>query len=1191
MVNDRMTSNFIQMQMDFIFFFYGLGFILLAAAAVGLTRTDKKRLHWNWLCLFGLLHGINEWFDLLALSLKDSPSFSVVRLIILTVSFLFLVEFGRTGSFAIRKKGLGRWIFIPLLLLAGIGALSGMSGLNAAVRYTLGLAGSLWAALALWRLRQNRHPESQSLLFAAISMVLYGLSSGVVVPQAPFFPANFLNQASFLYFTGFPIQLFRGVLACTVAAAIWKYYSMQRRAAIKGGSSSASHRYESWTIAAIVAVLAAGWIMTGLFGEFGRQRDRVQYTSDLTLLQRTFEGYVETANGLVQTMVSSQSLSSLWIGGPPDISAINSTLDRYARIIPDSICYVLDSTGTTLASSNRDTSSSFVGHCYAVRPYFKEAMEGVQGHSVAVGLTTKEPGYFTSYPVKDAFDGIVGVAVVKVNLNKMFSLPLLENYGFLVDANGIILSSTAPGFVLNSLRPIDEDVRLGLIQSKQFPEISESSVLPANSLPGTFFTLHGKVLQSFEQKTSVEGLSFVVLGSMDSWKMARLVGILISLLAAVLLVVFFVVNQRNREASERLTISERLYRTLVEGSPNWIGLFDQDGRCVAVNRNGLMAMGRTEDEILGNQFNDIWSLETVPILKDLVNRVRCGNRVTVEADQLRTDGSSMTWFMVMNPICEQDGIVRSFVTIASDITERKLAEDAIVRERNLSDNIINSMPGIFYKFDDQGKLVRWNTKFEEMSEYSQEELYGMHFTDFFSEAHQNNIVLRFQSVFAEGETFVEAPFLTKGGKQIPYFFTGRRTVLEGKPYLIGVGVDITERVRAEEEKDALQAQLLQAQKMDSVGRLAGGVAHDFNNMLSAIIGHAELAMMRSGSSDPIRSNLKAIVDSAYRSAGLTRQLLAFARKQTVAPKVMDINDTVAGMLKMLLRLIGENINVVWKPKAGVWRVRMDPTQVDQIFVNLCVNARDAIAGVGKVTIETENIAFDKAYCAVHHDVVCGEYVLLAVSDNGCGMSKEILDHLFEPFFTTKKMGMGTGLGLATVYGIVKQNEGFINVYSEPGKGTTFNIYLPRVVGEASMSADKSTPEMPKGHGETVLLVDDEQAILDVSQAMLKQLGYAVLVASTPGEALQIAEAHAAEIQMLITDVVLPEMNGRDLANLMGDIKPELKCLYISGYTASAIAHHGVLDDGVNFIQKPFSVRDMAVKVREVLDNTKSSTLE
>ena len=467
----------------------------------------------------------------------------------------------------------------------------------------------------------------------------------------------------------------------------------------------------------------------------------------------------------------------------------------------------------------------------------------------------------------------------------------------------------------------------------------------------------------------------------------------------------------------------------------------------------------------------------------------------------------------------------------------------------------------------------------------------MHFTDFFSEAHQNNIVLRFQSVFAEGETFVEAPFLTKGGKQIPYFFTGRRTVLEGKPYLIGVGVDITERVRAEEEKDALQAQLLQAQKMDSVGRLAGGVAHDFNNMLSAIIGHAELAMMRSGSSDPIHSNLKAIVDSAYRSAGLTRQLLAFARKQTVAPRILDINDTVAGMLKMLLRLIGEDIDVVWKPKAGVWRVRMDPTQVDQIFVNLCVNARDAIAGVGKVTIETENIAFDKAYCAVHHDVVCGEYVLLAVSDNGCGMSKEILDHLFEPFFTTKKMGMGTGLGLATVYGIVKQNEGFINVYSEPGKGTTFNIYLPRVVGEAKKSADENMPETPKGHGEMVLLVDDEQVILDVSQAMLEQLGYAVLVASTPGEALQIAEAHAAEIQMLITDVVLPEMNGRDLANLIKGIKPELKCLYISGYTASAIAHHGVLDDGVNFIQKPFSVRDMAVKVREVLDNTKSSTLE
>jgi len=406
----------------------------------------------------------------------------------------------------------------------------------------------------------------------------------------------------------------------------------------------------------------------------------------------------------------------------------------------------------------------------------------------------------------------------------------------------------------------------------------------------------------------------------------------------------------------------------------------------------------------------------------------------------------------------------------------------------------------------------------------------------------------------------------------------------GEPLrMLGTHTDITKRKKAEEEKDALRGQLQQAQKMESVGRLAGGVAHDFNNMLSAILGHAELAMMQYSPSEPLQDDLKAIKRAAQRSADLVRQLLAFARKQTVAPKVLDFNDTVSGMLKMLRQVIGEDIDLVWMPEAGLWPVKIDPSQLDQLLANLCVNARDAIAGVGKVTIETENIAFDEAYCAVHPGFACGEYVKLAVSDDGCGMNKEVLDHLFEPFFTTKEVGKGTGLGLATVYGIVKQNEGFVSVYSEPDKGTTFKIYLPRFVGDAVEPMAASPAETPMGRGETVLLVEDEAAILNVGRAMLQRLGYTVLTAGTPGEALRQAEAHAAEIRLLITDVVMPEMNGRDLTKLIRDIKPGLKCLFTSGYTANVIAHHGVLDKGVNFLQKPFSMKELASKVRQALE--------
>jgi PAS domain S-box-containing protein len=564
--------------------------------------------------------------------------------------------------------------------------------------------------------------------------------------------------------------------------------------------------------------------------------------------------------------------------------------------------------------------------------------------------------------------------------------------------------------------------------------------------------------------------------------------------------------------------------------------------------------------------------------------------IYVRSWQRRRDGQKRLLAWLCRVLKDSAGNVIGAISTARDITERNLIEEYIEREKVFYDHIINSLPGIFYMYDDQWKLVRWNRKHEEVTGYSHEELFGMHILDLFAEAHKHHITLCVQSVFAEGESFAEAPLLTKSGKQIPHFLTGRLTELDGKQYLLGVGVDITERVRAEEEKDLLQAQLLQAQKMESVGRLASGVAHDFNNMLTAIIGHAELAMMKCTPSAPIIAHLEVIEDTAHRSADLTRQLLTFARKQTIAPKALDINGAVSGMLKMLQRLIGEDLDLVWTPGANLWQVKIDPSQIDQLLVNLCVNARDAITGVGKINIETKNIAIDEAYCAFYPSFVCGEYVMLAVSDNGHGMSKEVLDHIFEPFFTTKEVGKGTGLGLATVYGIVKQNNGFVNVYSESGKGATFKIYLPRFVGKAMKPTVESAVEMPRGSGETVLLVEDEAPILDVSKEILEQLGYVVLIASTPGEALRLAKTHAAKIHLLITDVVMPVMNGRDLSKLISNIKPGVKCLFISGYTANVIAHQGVLDEGVNFIQKPFSMKDLAFKVREVLDNADVSVV-
>jgi len=394
---------------------------------------------------------------------------------------------------------------------------------------------------------------------------------------------------------------------------------------------------------------------------------------------------------------------------------------------------------------------------------------------------------------------------------------------------------------------------------------------------------------------------------------------------------------------------------------------------------------------------------------------------------------------------------------------------------------------------------------------------------------------------------------------------------------------IQEEARRKITHEKLEVQLHQAQKMESVGRLAGGVAHDFNNMLGVILGYTELAMERVEPDDPLHANLEKIQGAAQRSADLTRQLLAFARKQTVSPKVIDLNDTIENMLKLLRRLIGEDLDLAWHPAKEVWPVKIDPTQVDQILTNLFVNARDAFTDLGKVTIETGNTIFDEDYCRVHAGFVPGEYTMLAVSDNGCGMDKETQSHLFEPFFTTKEVGKGTGLGMATVYGVVKQNNGFINVYSEPGQGTTFKIYLPRHLSKAVPLSEKE-PDKPGERGrETVLLVEDEPTILEMTTEMLQNLGYTVLAAGTPGEAVRLAHEHPGRIDLLLTDVVMPEMNGRQLAGNLLAHYPVLKRLFMSGYTANVIAHHGVLDEGVHFIQKPFSKKDLGEKLREALD--------
>ncbi len=391
-------------------------------------------------------------------------------------------------------------------------------------------------------------------------------------------------------------------------------------------------------------------------------------------------------------------------------------------------------------------------------------------------------------------------------------------------------------------------------------------------------------------------------------------------------------------------------------------------------------------------------------------------------------------------------------------------------------------------------------------------------------------------------------------------------------------------IAAEAEKKKLQNQLFQAQKMESVGRLAGGVAHDFNNMLGAIIGYTELALQKLPDESNIREYLEQIHKAAERSADLTRQLLAFARKQTITPKVIELNETVKGMLKILKRLIGENIDLEMIPNNQTLRVNIDPSQIDQLLANLVVNSRDAMINGGKITIETDLCVYNTNHAEGNKGK---EYVTLKISDNGCGMAEEVLSHIFEPFFTTKELGRGTGLGLATVYGIVQQNKGHLEVKSKPGAGTTFSIFLPHHQAESERSAELETLAKSASGSETILLVEDEPFVLRMTTMMLQNLGYQVIGAGTPNEALIMAEKYAAKIDMLITDVIMPEMNGRDLAQRIMKICPDIGLLYISGYTSDIIAQQGIIEQGTHFLQKPFGRIDLSEKIRQVLGNRSS----
>jgi PAS domain S-box-containing protein len=644
-----------------------------------------------------------------------------------------------------------------------------------------------------------------------------------------------------------------------------------------------------------------------------------------------------------------------------------------------------------------------------------------------------------------------------------------------------------------------------------------------------------------------------------------------------------------KQAEERLVAITQA----VESTSDAIGISDTTGHHFYQNRALSDLFGYATAEELQAAGGGPAVVRDPDVARAMFKSIMAGRPWTGELEMVTKSGRVFPAYERADAVKDSDGKVIGLIGIITDISERKLAEETLRKSEDRYRGLFESSADALFLIDcETGQIVDANSMATLLYGYERHELLARKNTDLSAEPEETS--RRMQGArLAPGHAFNIPMRLhrKKDGTVFPVEIGARSLIRNGQSLLLVACRDISERKQAEAERARLEARLLQAQKLESVGRLAGGVAHEFNNKLMGIMNYVELCRDELPPEHLVRSYLDEIATEAQHSAHIAHQLLAFARKQHIAPKVLNLNGVLAGMLGLLRQLLGEDIDLDWTPDTALWPVKLDPAQIGQVLTNLCANARAATAGVGKVAIATANVTLDDAYCTEHAEAAPGEYIRLTVSDTGCGMDAQMVTNLFDPFFTTQELAKGAGLGLPTVYGIVKQNAGHIEVQSEVGKGTTFSIYLPRATREAGTGSVAGTPEgLPRGR-ETILLTEDERSVRLTSRLFLEALGYTVLAADTPEEALRLGGAHSGPIHLLITDVIMPGMNGPDLAGLLVAKHPKLTCLFMSGHTADVMEQRGALGADVPFLAKPFSRDDLARKVREVLEGGGNRTLQ
>lgn len=655
-----------------------------------------------------------------------------------------------------------------------------------------------------------------------------------------------------------------------------------------------------------------------------------------------------------------------------------------------------------------------------------------------------------------------------------------------------------------------------------------------------------------------------------------------------------------RKDQEALQRNEAQLRLITHNIPALIARIDKNLTYRFANNAYNDWLGIDPQSLIGKSVGELITKENFEGILPSIERVLAGETVTFDYKLIfKAIGER---YVKVNYIPDFDakGNVDGYFALIVDLTERREAEELIKQSEAFSRAVINSFNSNICVIDQKGWITAindsWNAFGKELKTNQSPTFLMTNIGANYIEVLENSrtdeekeeidLVLKgLRDILSgEKETFIHE-YLCRNKENVKWFLMIVTPLKTDRRGAVIVHMDITERKEAEETLRKGQEQLAQSQKLESVGRLAGGVAHDFNNMLTAINGYSDLILMKMEQHNPFRSSIKEIKKAGERSAYLTQQLLAFSRAQVLKPENLNINHEIKDILSILKRVIGEDISLITVLSNDIKNVKVDPGQLTQVILNLAVNARDAMPHGGKLTIETSNVFLDENYISEHVDVKSGEYVMIAITDTGIGMDLDSQQRIFEPFFTTKETGKGTGLGLATVYGIIKQSNGYILVYSEPQMGTTFKVYFPVVEGQKQITEKRSVVELMTSGTETILLVEDEPMVRNLNREILETYGYKIIEAANGIEALEVCEKTAEKIDLLMTDIVMPKMGGRELAEKINVLYPQIKVLFTSGYTNDTIVRQGVIEDASHFLQKPFSVDLLIKTVREILKNS------